>query len=63
MNGHMEGLASLLSTSSAEGVQGFLRRKLKSDGTRLEVTPLEAPWRNGKTERAGKDWKEDFTSR
>ena len=23
------------------------------------MTPLEAPWRNGKTERAGKDWKED----
>ena len=25
-----------------------------------EVTPLEAPWRSGKTERAGKDWKEDY---
>ena len=24
------------------------------------MTPLEAPWRNGKTERAGKDWKEDY---
>ena len=24
------------------------------------LTPLEAPWRNGKTERAGKDWKEDY---
>ena len=23
------------------------------------MTPLEAPWRNGKTERAGKNWKED----
>ena len=23
------------------------------------MTPLEALWRNGKTERAGKDWKED----
>ena len=34
--------------------------KVESDGTRLEVTPLEAPWRNGKTERAGKDWKEDY---
>ena len=33
---------------------------MESDGTRLEVTPLEAPWRNGKTERAGKDWKEDY---
>ena len=32
----------------------------ESDGTRLEVTPLEAPWSNGKTERAGKDWKEDY---
>ena len=40
-------------------VQAFLRRKVESDGTRLEVTPLEAPWRNGKTERAGKDRKED----
>ena len=24
------------------------------------MTPLEAPWRNGKTERASKDWKEDY---
>ena len=24
------------------------------------MTPLEAPWRNGKTERAGKDWEEDY---
>ena len=36
------------------------RGKVESDGTRLEVTPLEAPWRNGKTERARKDWKEDY---
>ena len=41
---------SLCSGIFAESVQG--------DGTRLEVTPLEAPWRNGKTERAGEDWKE-----
>ena len=38
---------------------GIFAEKVESDGTRLEVTPLEAPWRNGKTERAGKDWKED----
>ena len=38
---------------------GIFTDKVESDGTRLEVTPLEAPWRNGKTERAGKDWKED----
>ena len=37
---------------------GIFAEKVESDGTRLEVTPLEAPWRNGKTERAGKDWKE-----
>ena len=37
-----------------------MKKKVESDGTRLEVTPLEAPWRNGKTERAGKDWKEDY---
>ena len=39
---------------------GFFAEKVESDGTRLEVTPLEAPWRNGKTGRAGKDWKEDY---
>ena len=33
--------------------------KVESDGTRLEVTPLEAPWRNGKTERAGRDLQDD----
>ena len=33
--------------------------KVGSDGTRLEVTP-GGPWRNGKTERAGKDWKGDY---
>ena len=30
--------------------------KVESDGT----TPLEAPWRSDKTERAGRDWKEDY---
>ena len=39
---------------------GIFEEKVESDGTRLEVTPLEAPWRHGKTERAGKDWKEDY---
>ena len=39
---------------------GTFAEKVESDGTRLEVTPLEAPWRNGKTERAGKDRKEDY---
>ena len=34
---------------------GIFDEKVESDGTRLEVTPLEAPWRNGKTERAGMD--------
>ena len=38
---------------------GIFVEKVESDGTRLEVTPLEAPWRNCKTERADKDWKED----
>ena len=39
---------------------GIFAEEVESDGTRLEVTPLEAPWRNGKTERADKDWKEDY---
>ena len=39
---------------------GIFEEKVESDGTRLEVTPLEAPWRNGKRERAGKDWKEVY---
>ena len=39
---------------------GIFAEKVESDGTRLEVTPLEAPWRNGKTECAGKDWKADY---
>ena len=38
---------------------GIFAEKVESDGTRLEMTPLEALWVNGKTERAGKDWKED----
>ena len=39
---------------------GIFAEKVESDVTRLEVTPLEAPRRNGKTERVGKDWKEDY---
>ena len=39
---------------------GIFGEKVGSDGTRLEVTALEAQWRSGKTERAGKDWKEDY---
>ena len=44
----------------AAGVHVIFAEKVESDGTRLELTPLEAPWRSGKTERAGKDWKEDY---
>ena len=39
---------------------GIFAEKVESDETRLEGTPLEAPWRNGKTERAGKNWKEEY---
>ena len=39
---------------------GIFAEKIESNGTRLEVTPLEAPWKNGKTERASKDWKEEY---
>ena len=38
---------------------GIFAKKVESDGTRLEVTPLEAPWRSGKTEGADRDSKED----
>ena len=38
---------------------GIFADKVESDGTGLQVTPLEAPWRNNKTERADKEWKED----
>ena len=40
-------------------VQGFLQRA-ESDGNRREVTSLEPPWRSDKTERAGRDCKEDY---
>ena len=56
---HTEGPASLSSISNAACALTFLAEKVESDGTQLEVTSLEAPWRNGETERAGKDWKED----
>ena len=39
---------------------GIFAEKVESDGTRLEVTLLEAPWKNGTTERASKNWKEDY---
>ena len=39
---------------------GIFVEKVESTGTRLEVTLLETPWRNSKTERAGKYWKEDY---
>ena len=39
---------------------GIFAEKVESDGTRMKVTPMGAPWWNGKTERAGKDWKEDW---
>ena len=42
---------------------GIFEEKVDNDGTRLEVTPLEAPWRNGKTERAGKELLQDDTRR
>jgi hypothetical protein len=39
---------------------GDFADKAEAEGTRIEVIPAEAPWRNGKTERAGKEWKEDY---
>ena len=56
----MEGLASFFVDQQRSLCSGIFSEKVESDGTRLEVTPLEAWWRNGKTERAGKDWKEDY---
>ena len=53
-----ESAASLSSISNATCALALLQKN-ESDGTRLEVTPQDAPWRNGKTERAGKDSKED----
>ena len=50
----------MLSTSNAACALAFWAENEESDGTRLEVTSLEAPWRNGKTEHAGKNWKEDY---
>ena len=46
--------------SSISSKASALAEKVESDGTRLEVTHPEAPWRNGKTECAGKDWNEDY---
>ena len=34
--------------------------KVESDGNRREVTSLDVPWRSDKTERAGRDCKEDY---
>ena len=53
------GSPASLCRSAAQLVTGIFAEKVESNGTRLEVTPLEAPWRNGKTERASKNWKED----
>ena len=39
---------------------GHFAERAEAYGTRLEVIPTESPWRNGKTERAGKEWKEDY---
>ena len=36
----------------------FAESRMRWNTTRSDH--LEAPWRNGKTERAGKDWKEDY---
>ena len=49
-----------LRDQSGETLRDAFADKVESDGTRLEVTPLEAPWRNDMTERAGKDWKENY---
>ena len=38
----------------------FFTEKVESDGNRREVTSLEAPWRSDKTDRAGRDSKEDY---
>ena len=39
---------------------GEFPEAVEADGTRVEVTPAESPWRNGRTERAGGDWKATY---
>ena len=46
--------------SNRSSCSRIFAENVESDGDRLEVTPLEAPWRSDKTERAGRDWKEDY---
>ena len=48
-----------MSSTSNAACFGIFAEEVESDGTRLEVTLLEAPWRNGNTEHASKDRKED----
>ena len=47
-------------TSNRNLCSRIFAEKVESDGNRREVTPLEAPRRSDKTERAGRDCKEDY---
>ena len=49
-----------LSDSNRNLCSRIFAEKIESDGNRREVTSLEAPWRSDKTERAGRDCKEDY---
>ena len=47
-------------TSNRNLCSRIFAEKVESDGNRREVTSLETPWRSDKTERAGRDCKEDY---
>ena len=47
-------------TSNRNLFSRIFTEKVESDGNRREVTSLEAPWRSDKTERAGRDCKDDY---
>ena len=40
--------------------KGIFPERAEADGSTLQIIPTEAPWRNGKTERAGGEWKKTF---
>ena len=55
------GLPEIIVVGPGTEFQGYFAEQAAANGCALLPTDARAPWQNGRTERAGKEWKRQFT--
>ena len=55
------GMPEIIVVGPGTEFQGYFAEQTASHGVALLPTDARAPWQNGRTERAGKEWKDSST--